>query len=463
MALPIPRAQKRAAQAPIGSGREEARAAGGPTVPRGGEILSGLPRSLFPAEPAIPASAGAPAVRLGVLLVLSVLWPAGPARGGEVLFQPEIFTGASYTDNALNVGEGDNETAIYRLGATFPLTAKSPRGRFRLSYSPIYERFEDFEELDNLSHYAALGWTIQPKERTAFGLRARWSRFQDHRGAERGRTAVFLREPLTRELAAVDLNFGHPISPRWRWRGGAGFSNWSFEPVDEESTLTFEDRQEVRARLGLTRQRSPGLSIGGEYGVRRFDLESSGRETAHSLSLTVDRHIERWFDLRFGIGGFVTEGDSETSESGVQGWLNLSRTYHDYTFSLLATHRPSVGGSRVGTADLSTASLGVDGDVADAWYWGVHGRWARREPRLEMQPRIQSVSGDGYIERRFAQLVGIVLGLGYAEQTSDDPAQEGDVYRADLSLVLYPLGRTKLGGYRPPEPEPPEPPEEPED
>jgi hypothetical protein len=393
--------------------------------------------------------------RLCALLALALL-PGGTAQAQRLLFQPEFFVGASYTDNALLVGNEDNETAIFRLGATFPVTRIFPRGRVHFSYSPIYERFEDFEELDNLSHRAAFAVNTKPSERSTFGLRARYERFQDDRTSRR--LPLFLREPVTRELGALDLSFGRRIARSWDWRGGVGYSIWSFEPVEETtSTATLEDREEARAQLGLRRIIKPGFFVGGEYAVRRFDLDVTGEKTAHLLSLTIDRTIQDRLRLAFGVGGFVTEGDSEDDDQGAQGWLTLSRTFLEHTLSLTATHRPSAGGSRLGTSELSTAALGVDGNVGDVWLWGLFGRYARRVPSLPEEVEIETVGTDGYVERKFRKVVGLRLGVGYADQTADDPAQEGDVYRANFSLIVYPLGGTRLGGDEPPpRPEPAE-------
>jgi len=387
---------------------------------------------------------------------LGALLPSRAAQAQRTLFQPEIFAGASYTDNALLVGNEDNETAIFRLGAVFPVTRTYPGGRFHFSYSPVYDRFRDFDELDNLSHRAALAWSTKPSERSSFGLRTRYARYQDQQISTR--LPLFLREPVTRELAALDLSFGRRIARSWDWKGGVGYSIWSFEPVEETpSTATLEDREEVRAQLGLRRIIKPGFFVGGEYAVRRFDLDVTGKETAHLLSLTIDRTIQDRLRLAFGVGGFVTEGDSEEDDQGAQGWLTLSRTFLEHTLTLTATHRPSAGGSRLGTSELSTAALGIDGNVGDVWLWGLFGRYARREPNLPEETEIETVGSDGYVERKFRKVVGLRLGVGYAEQTADDPAQEGDVYRANLSLIVYPLGGTRLGGDEPPErPEPAE-------
>jgi len=416
-----------------------------------------------PGDPgrAVESLPGRPAVdgpTVALLCALLALLPGSAAQAQRLLFQPEIFAGASYTDNALLVGDEDNETAIFRLGAVLPVTKTYPGGRFHFSYSPVYERFRDFEELDNLSHRAALAWSTKPSERSSFGLRTRYARFQDDRTSVPTRLPLFLREPVTRELAALDLSFGRRIARSWDWKGGVGYSIWSFEPVEETaSTVTLEDREEARAQLGLRRILKPGFFVGGEYAVRRFDLDVTGEETAHLLSLTIDRTIKDRLRLAFGVGGFVTEGDSEDDERGAQGWLTMSRTFLAHTLSLTATHRPSAGGSRLGTSELSTAALGVDGNVGDVWLWGLFGRYARRQPNLPEEVEIETVGTDGYVERKFRKVVGLRLGVGYAEQTADDPAQEGDVYRTNVSLIVYPLGGTRLGGDEPEAlPEPPD-------
>lgn len=398
----------------------------------------------------------------------------------KVLFQPELFVGGSYTDNALLVGEQENETAIYRMGAIFPLTRIYPGGRFTLSYAPIYERFEDFDELNNLNHRANLGWSAKPSKRSTFGLRARYARIQDDRAANLRRPVPFLRKPLSRELAAADLSFGRRFAQRWNWSGGVGFSNWSLDPIEEEPTpeieeeptpeidedLTrdFEDRQEARARIGLSWGQTPGFKVGGQYAVRRFDLDVSGEETAHLVSLTVDGTAKDRFKLSFGVGGFLTEGDSDEpdiadgtdasddsddSDRGAQGWLTLSRTFSENTLILTLSHRPSVGGTRLGTSELSTADLGIHGSTGEVWYWGLFGRYGRRDPRLTQGTEIEIFGGDGYVERRFQKVVGLRLGAGYAKQSADIPEQEGDVFRGNLTLLIYPLARTRLGGDTP--------------
>lgn len=387
----------------------------------------------------------------------------------KVLFKPELFVGGSHTDNALRVGEPERESTIYQAGAIFPFTRIYPGGRFNLSYAPLYEQFQDVDELDNLNHRANLGWAAKPSKRSTFGLRARYARIQDDRTANLRRPVPFLRVPLTRELAAADLSFGRRFAQSWNWSGGVGFSNWSFDPIeedptpeiDEDLTTDVEDRQETRARIGLSWGQTPGFKVGGQYAVRRFDLDVSGEETAHLVSLTVDGAAKDRFKLSFGVGGFLTEGDSDEpdvadgtdasddSDRGAQGWLTLSRTFSENTLILTLSHRPSVGGTRLGTSELSTADLGIHGSTGEVWYWGLRGRYGRREPRLTQGTEIEIFGGDGYIERRFQKVVGLRLGAGYAQQTANIPEQEGEVFRGNLTLVLYPLARTRLGGDTP--------------
>lgn len=399
-----------------------------------------------------------------------------------MLFQPELFVGAGYTDNALLVDTAEsNESLIYRMGAHLPFTRTYPGGRFTFSYSPTYERFQDFEELDNLNHRAALGVTGKPSERSNIGLRARYARLQDDRTANRRRPIVFLRQPLSRELGAVDLTFGRKFAQRWKWKGGVGYSQWRFEPIEEDVPETvppeeelppelLEDKREARARLGLSWALDSGFSIGGEYGIRRFDLDVTGEETAHLVSLIVDHTVKNRFKASFGVGGYLTEDSSEEpidpvdpvdpaasedeSDTGAQGWLTLSRTYDQdtskNTLTLTLTHRPHIGGTELGTSELSTAALGVDGKVGDAWFWSLFGRYARRDPTLALEGLIESFGADGYVERRIRRVVGLRLGAGYVDQTADNPEREGEVFRGNFTVVLYPLGQTRLGGYTPP-------------
>jgi len=403
--------------------------------------------------PWAPAGRGAIAgrcLRRGAfaLCVLGIGLAPDPCDAQAVLFQPEILFGVGYTDNARILGDGDDDTTIYRLGAVLPVTRTLRRGSLHFSYSPLFERFEDVEELDNVGHRASFRLDTWPTEVSTFGLQLGYTRLEDERDPrEEDPALVFLTEPIEREIAAVGVSFSRRMSLRWSWATSLGFSDWSFQSVEDTAASTaLEDRQETRGSFSLRRRLDEHLSFGGDYDVRHFELAESGTATAHLVGLAVDRAVMDRLSLGLALGAYFTEREIGDSTSGVQGLFSLTRSYRRVMLNLSLSHRPSVGGVRPGTAVISVAQVGLTGSLSRQWSWGLFGRYGHRSPDLEGEPSLSTVSVGGSVERRFKEVLALRLGASYAEQLADADVEEGSVLRANLSLVIYPLARTGLGG-----------------
>ena len=409
----------------------------------------------FPSVPGTPAGSGVTAARglrrtafaLGVLVV--GLAP-DPCDAQAVLFQPQILVGVGYTDNARILGEEKADTTIYRLGLVLPVTRALRRGSLHFSYSPLFERFQNVEELDNVGHRAAFRLDTSPTEVSSFGLQLAYTRLEDERDPrEEDPALVFLTEPIEREVASVGVSFSRRMSPRWAWATSLGFSDWSFQRVEDTTAVSsLEDRQETRGSFSLRRRLDEHVSLGGDYDVRHFELTESGAATAHSVGLVLGREVTDRLSVALTLGAYFTEREVGDSTSGVQGRFSLRRAYRRVTLDLDIAHRPSVGGTHPGTAVTTVAQAGLTGSLSRPWSWGLFGRYGHRNPDLEGQPSLDTAAFGGSIERRFIDVLALRLGASYAEQFADADADvdEASVYRADLSLVIYPLARTGLGG-----------------
>jgi hypothetical protein len=239
----------------------------------------------------------------------------------------------------------------------------------------------------------------------------------------------------------------------WNWGFSVGGSQWRFTEIQDfespEPEVPLEDRSELRGSLELTRDVSPTASFGVRYGYRFFDLEFSGEETSHLVSLVFRRELEERLSLVATVGGFVSTGEAaagsmgspDDQRSGAQGTLRLSRSFRRSSLSIFAGHIPTSGGARIGTSTNSYVGVSYGNRSSRHWIWGLHTRVARRDPSDPERPTINSFSVGFRVTRRLSQLMGIGFRANYIRQTGDVAVSEGLHIRGGLGLVWYPLGR----------------------
>lgn len=378
-----------------------------------------------------------------------------PASAQRTTFRPVITLGAFYIDNVFYVdpeeaGGRDTSSTGVLVSVALPLDVKMKRSELSLVYVPRFESFSDFSDLDNLSHRLYLGLNYRPNARRGLVLTSRYVSSADQADPESvEESPLFLTRRVRRDGGTVDLAFTQQLRSRFGLRMGLGASSWSFEEISGVRQgppgSQIEDRTDLGASFGLARSFKRGHSLGFSYRYRRFDLDVSGQQDVHGLSLTYGVEIGERSQTSFSMGCFWREGEESGSNCNLQGTLRLDRTIGRLWLSLAATHVPSSGDVGLGTSTNSVVALSLGGDQLTWWNWGLWTRYARRDPDNPGQPKLDTVSVGGSIGRSFSRVVGLRLTGSFADQTSDTGAQEGSYYRVGIGVVLHPLGRARLG------------------
>ena len=108
-------------------------------------------------------------IATGVVVSVAV----SPAESQSLGFYPQVHVSASYTDNAFlssNESDQDQSDVYYTLGFALPLARDLEHGSLGLFYGVNLERFQDFDELDNLNHHLYFSFSTQTSSTSAFDL-----------------------------------------------------------------------------------------------------------------------------------------------------------------------------------------------------------------------------------------------------------------------------------------------------
>ena len=400
--------------------------------------------------------------RLHLVAVALAIFSALPLAAQRTTFDPSISLGYFYTSNVNIVGEDGPEDSGYRFGVTFPVRHTTKRSSLAFTYSPYFDRFNDFGELDNTGHRASLIFGREVSRRSSLDLSASYLRVQDQGDPQSEDDGdLLLNRRTQRESTRFDLGFDRQLRNRWRWGFSVGASEWRYDEIEDfeppEPVAPLEDRKEARGSITVGRNLSERSSFGVRYGYRFFDLEVSGERQVHSASLVWQREVADRLSLSASLGGFWSSGDEfdrgeagSDTQSGIQGSLNLSRTYRRVILGISASHQPSAGGSRPGTATNSRVQLSLSGATEGPWNWGLYARWARRDPIAGAEPTVEGWSLGPRVSVRFglAQIVGIGFTATYNTQSGGPQTDEADYFRVAANLSIFPLARTRLGGGR---------------
>ena len=313
--------------------------------------------------------------------VLSLI--ALPAAAQRTTFYPIISLSAFYTDNVFYVDSPaeDPSSGGFRLGFVLPVKRDLRNGSFSVIYTPRFETFSNFSELDNPGHSLLLNLQKQPDPRSAFRANVRLASTEDQGDLNNfGLFDPFLQQRTRREGGSLDLGYDRDLRGNFHWGASTGFSSWAYEDVirnDQESDL--EDRTELRANLGATRDLGAKSTLGLTYGYQQFDLDVSGEDTVHSLSLTYGRDLADSFSTAVSAGCFWGDRPNDPN-CQLLGSLAFGRSFRRADLFLNLSHIPTAGGSQFGTSTNTTASLRIDSTATTQWNWNASIRFARRDP-----------------------------------------------------------------------------------
>lgn len=382
---------------------------------------------------------------------------AMPAAAQRTIFNPSFTLGQVYTDDVGLGGATQQSDSYTRLSVILPVEREWPTGSLSFRYQPTFERFSKLSALDNTGHRGSLAINTSPSRLLSFGLRAAYSRDEQQSQLDSVDPAdLFLLQRFLQERASGDLRLERRVGPRWQWNFAVGAANWRFTPLEDvppETSVVVENRKTLTGEVGFQHDLSRRTSVGFRYGFRRFELELSGEQSSHLASFVVGRSLGERTRWELAVGGFRSNGQAlavgggPDTRTGAQGTFSFSHDLPEVRFGISASHGPSAGGARAGTSVNSVVALNLSDAGVRKVHWDLFTRFARRDPSDPAQSVDESISVGGALAFEVQRLVDLSLSVRYIDQTSGRTDAAGSsYYRAGLSLVLHPLGRTRLGG-----------------
>jgi hypothetical protein len=379
---------------------------------------------------------------------------ASAATAQRTTFDPQVNVGLFSTNNVAITRENPRSDWGMRVGLILPVVRQLDRGSLSFTYSPWVELFRESDTFNNVSHRMRLGLATAPTLDSSLNLTAAYSKTQDQGIIDSTDPSdLFLTQRTDRQRTSLDLVYGDQLRNRWNWGFSVGGSIWNYDKVidaeDGVDRIPLEDRSEVRSSIQLTRSLSPTTAIGLSYGYRQFDLEFSGDENSQSVSFVFQKDVEERLSLEFSLGGFRNTGEAVTgpldpssgSRSGVQGQFRLTRLWRKSTMAIVAGHRPSSGGARIGTSVNSFVGLSYGNRGDQVWSWSLYTRVARRDPSNEVQRVVNSVALGGGVGRRLNRKTTIRMTARIFEQSGDSGETGGTYVYTWLGVVWHPLAR----------------------
>lgn len=400
-------------------------------------------------------TATTPGRRFCPLMLVAVLTLFAASASGQS-FYPEIAAEISHTDNVSFTSELEAEDTIYRVSVLLPVTRDWKTGSFTLRYQPVYEVYEEFEALDNLSHFLSLDVASNPSPLSSIQFVVDVTKTQQQGGAQSLDTSnLFVTRRTDRERAALDFSLLRRTPNRWSWRLSTGLEATQFEEIsgfdDAAPPTDLEDRAGFEAALELGRDVSRTTSIGVAYGWERFDLDVSGEETVQRVALVTRQEVGKRSSLTFYAGSFRATGDTlaltaDNEETGFFGELRIVRTYRRSVLEGSASYGPSLGGARLGTSVDGLLSLGLSSENTRRVDWELFARYALREPNAPQQGDLESAAIEARIARRIGRQVSVGLRGSYFDQSGNAPSEKASVYKFGLGLVWHLNARSGPAG-----------------
>ena len=396
-----------------------------------------------------------PTLRSWVLGILIILLPL-PAVAQTTSFNPRIAFGAGYLDDVSYRGEAGQDDYYFRLAMMFPLTYENRKTRLALTYSPYFERFQEFSDLDNIGLRFRFEVGHQPTQSSTINFTATYRRIEDQGDAESLDDVDFFLIPRSLlETRTASLGYRSRPAAGWGWgiNGGYGFNTSTpIEAIEEEDPILREEKEQYWANIDVTRALSRSTDLGLRYGYRRFFNEITPEEWVHIVDFFVRREIAQRLSAEGSLGVFRRERDivppltdEDRYSQGLNVGVSISRQFQYTRLRFFAGHSPSGGGFRAGTSTNTVASLTYSGSTGRYFSWSLSGRWAYRQPTNELQDTTEAVSLRGFLERRLWRRVSVAFGPEYIRQVTGENVREGYILRGLFGVVWYPLEKTRLG------------------
>ena len=375
-------------------------------------------------------------------------------------FEPEVRAEVGHSDVVYYVGE-EPRPDWFAVGALLlPLRGEGPRNRWELSWEPAAFRHREMAELDHYEHRVRVAAESVRREGTSFAVAAGWQRSQeqgDPTSTLAGDLFLVPRSELDTSSFLASLRRERGARLVWNVEARAADSNYTPLP-DPEADLppvVLEDRREVEVAAGLSRLVSRATEVGLECRYLRYELDVTGDENDHLLSVTTRRRTSERTTVEGRVGVFrrelepseTVEVPGDTTEAGIQAAIGLEHATAQGRVSVTGSHGPSSGGGLAGTSTDTVVGVRWGSARADRLRWGTGARWAMRDPTIEGDPTLRSVGAGGDVEWLPKPQIGLRLRADWVRQSGGDAiARNGSFLTASIGLHWYPLGATSRRG-----------------
>ena len=391
----------------------------------------------------------------------AILFAALAAEVGRAAtFEPEVHADLGHSDDVYYdaVEPRPDWFAVFAL--VLPLRGEGQRNRWELSYRPSAFRYRDLSELDHYEHRVRVGAESIARRETSFAIEAGWARSQEQGNATSVLAGDLFLVPRS-ELEA--LSFGASLrreqGARFVWNVEARGADADYSPIPDAETeppsAILEDRREYELVAGFGRLVSRAAEVGLEYRYRRYDLDVTGEENDHLVSVTASRRLSERTAVEGRVGAFrrdlasppAVEAPGDATDTGIQASVGIERTSRQGRFSLEGSHGPSSGGALEGTSTDTVAGIRWEGARAERLRWDAGARWARRDPTIEGEPTLRSAGMGAGIEWLPRRQVGLRARADWVRQSGDETAvRNGSFLTASIGASWYPGGATSRPG-----------------
>jgi hypothetical protein len=378
-----------------------------------------------------------------------------PLRAQRTSFNPIISLDYLYVDNVQYLGDNGTPDSGYRLGIRLPLVRQFRRGTLNLTYSPKFERYQKFEQLNNTGHSLDLGLYVTPTPISKVTLTSSFSRTQDQGDPADPYGDAFVGRRTERDLAALGFSYRNRLSGRFLWGFNTQFTDTSYKNIEDfvPAGTDLIGRQTLRGSLDLLRSLSPTTSMGLRLGYGKFRLDDGTDGDSREVGLIVEHALGQRTDFSMGLGVYEREDATpqdpntgiDNKRSGIQGFMDLRRQLRRASLSLNAKRATTDGGILAGTSTDTSLGFSVSGTAERRWSWSIATRYARREPTDEQRSTIDTLALGLNLGVKLHRRLQLSLSPVYLHQTGNDAGADALVLRGGFGLSWAPLEKTRLG------------------
>ena len=247
----------------------------------------------------------------GAALVLSCA-ASGSLQAAVAHFGYSTALRALYTTDVFRNGEGGPGDYVTGLRLNAFWSEQSPRSETRLSYSPEYYTYADFQDLNHLDQRLSATWRFRPNRRSAVALRqgfylsTRQSSFRESEDEDA--------QPVVRRSERRDLDFEPSVTMDlgrlWRMETRGRYRSQTFDRPD------LVDSTQAGLEVSTTTRVGRESRIGGRVRGDVFDFDQGGATTGAPGRRQLVAAEAVWtsdgsglFAWSLGAGGFRDRGE----------------------------------------------------------------------------------------------------------------------------------------------------------